>query len=337
MKVPSFLLQETMTTFAADCATPKSSFFLGETVCAKTDNVDLNYPGGRWVHWLRSDLSIAHGSSTTTLITQNPQFFAFVPDQTGTWKVTIAETNDISQTPAVFTVSLAPESVATYDSTCALAQDHFNTGDTVCAKVDPNFTGSRFIYWVDDQGAAVQTDVVSSTSPSATRTMTVAGNYWVYFSDSDGSLRSKHGFTVSDPTQPEVDLAVFKARPSGDVVAGGFITYQVYVTNRGPDTASSVQLTDPQPTNLTFVSATQDSGPAFTQGSPGSTWTIASFQAGAEAFFTYTYQVGSVAAGTEIDNTASISSTTQETHLADNSSTVPAVVVTGSPGATCSL
>ena len=187
-------VQETIATFAADCTTPKSSFFLGETVCAQTDNVDLNFPGGRWVHWLRQDLSIAHGSSTTTLITQNPQFFSFAPDQTGTWKVTIAETGDISQTPAVFTVSLAPESIATYDSTCALAQDHFNTGDTVCAKVDPNFTGSRTIYWVDSQGAAVQTDIVSSTNPSATRTMTVAGNYWVYFSDADGSLRSKHAF-----------------------------------------------------------------------------------------------------------------------------------------------
>ena len=87
-------LVETMDTFAADCTTPKSSFFLGETVCAKTDDVDLGYPGGRWVHWLRQDHSIAHGSSTTTLITANPQFFSFVPDQIGSWKVTIAETGD---------------------------------------------------------------------------------------------------------------------------------------------------------------------------------------------------------------------------------------------------
>src|SRR6185503_4268491 len=103
------LFAETIDTFASDCSTPKSSFTLGETVCAKTDSVDLNFPGGRWVHWLRSDLSIASGSSTTTLITQNPQFFSFVPDQTGSWKVTIAETGDISQTPAVFTVSLAAD------------------------------------------------------------------------------------------------------------------------------------------------------------------------------------------------------------------------------------
>ena len=329
--------QETIATFAADCTTPKSSFLLGETVCAQTDGVDLNFPGGRWVHWLRQDLSIASGSSTTTLITQNPQTFAFTPDQTGTWKVTIAETGDISQTPAVFTVSLAPESIATYDSTCSFAQDGFNTGDTVCAKADPNFTGSRFIYWVNAQGEAVQTDVISSTSPSATRTMNVAGNWWVYFSDSDGSLRSKHAFTVSDPEEPQVDLSVFKSRSSEDVVGGGFITYFIVVGNRGPDTASSVELTDPLPQNLTLVSSTQDSGPAFTQGSPESTWTIASLPRGASATFTYIYQVGSVAAGTEIVNTASVSTTTQEIHPADNTSSISAVVVTGSPGTDCSL
>ena len=76
------VFQETITTFASDCTTPKSSFTLGETVCAKTDNVDLNFPGGRWVHWLRSDNSIAAGSSITTLIISNPQFFSFAPDQT---------------------------------------------------------------------------------------------------------------------------------------------------------------------------------------------------------------------------------------------------------------
>ncbi|MGH9970087.1 MAG: HYR domain-containing protein [Pyrinomonadaceae bacterium] len=343
-RVPLFFsppLAESIDTFAADCTTPKTSFFLGETVCAKTDGVDLGFPGGRWVHWLRQDLSIAHGGSGTTLITANPQFFAFAPDQVGSWKVTIAETGDPSQTPAVFTVSLAPESIATYESTCNLAQDNFTVGATVCAKADPNFSGSRYIYWVDSQGIALQTDVISSTSASATRTMTASGNYWVYFSDSDGSLRSKHAFTVSDPQALVVDLSVFKNRiTSTDVVAGGFITFEIVVGNRGPDTASTVELSDAVPSNTTYASSTQDSGPTFTRTSetPTTTWTIASLPAGASASFTFTYMVDSGAAiGTVITNTALVTSTTAETHTADNSGTGSGTVVGGAPAAECNL
>jgi len=333
-------LVETIDTFAADCTTPKTAFFLGETVCAKTDGVDLNFPGGRWVHWLRQDLSIAYGGSGTTLITQNPQFFAYTPDQVGTWKVTIAETGDDSQTPAVFTVSLGPEAIATYEATCTLAKDNFTAGDTVCAKADPNFSGTRYIYWVDSQGATVQTDIITSTNASATRQMNVAGNWWVYFSDSDGSLRNKHAFTVSDPQQPMVDLSVFKNKVSADVVADGFIDYEIVVSNRGPDTASSVELTDAVPTNLTYVSSTQDSGPAFTrtQETPTTTWTLASLPAGTSASFTFVYQVNSgTPVGTVITNSAVISSTTDEIHTPDNSGANSATVVSGTPSGDCSL
>ena len=332
-------LAETMETFAADCVTPKSAFLLGETVCAKTDDVDLGFAGGRWVHWLRQNLSIASGSSTTTLITTNPQLFAFVPDQTGTWKVTIAEMGDDSQTPAVFTVTQAPESIATYDSTCTFAKDHFNSGETVCAKAEASFSGTRYIYWVDDEGTAIQVDAITSGSPSATRTFTETGNFWAYFSD-DESLRSKHAFSVSDPSEPQVNLGVFKNRITGsDVVAGGFVTYEIRVANRGPDIASTVKLMDAVPLNLTYVTSTQDSGPAFTktQDTPTTTWEIASLPAGANARFSFTYQVGSVAVGDHIENTATVSTTTQETHTPDDTSTDVATVVSGAPGGDCVL
>lgn len=333
-------LVETSDTFAADCTTPKTAFFLGETVCAKTDSVDLNFPGGRWVHWLRQDLSIAYGGSGTTLITANPQFFSYTPDQVGTWKVTIAETGDISQTPAIFTVSLGPESIATYEATCTLAKDNFTVGDTVCANADPNFSGTRYIYWVDSQGATVQTDIITSTNASATRTMNLAGNWWVYFSDSDGSLRTKHGFTVSDPQQPIVDLSIFKTKGSEDVFAGGFISFVIDVGNRGPDTASTVTFTDAIPANTTFVSSSQNSGPIFTcnTDSLSTVCDIASLQAGVTASFTFVYQVNSgTAVGTVIANTANISSTTSEIHTPDNSATASGTVLSGTPPGDCTL
>ncbi|MGH9904165.1 MAG: hypothetical protein ACRD8U_01120, partial [Pyrinomonadaceae bacterium] len=200
---------ETINTFAADCTTPKSSFALGETVCAQTEGVDLNFPGGRWVHWLRPDLSIAFGGSGATDITVNPQTFTFIPDTTGTWKVSIAETGDISQTPAVFTVTGSP-TIATFDgATCTTPQDNFSVGDTVCAKANSNFTGSRLILWVDSQGGVIETDTISPTSPSATFVTTQAGNFRVYLSDGD-ALLARAFFTVSDPGNPTVDLSVLK-------------------------------------------------------------------------------------------------------------------------------
>ena len=340
--LPFSAVAESIDTFAADCTTPKTSFVLGETVCAITDGVDLNYPGGRWVHWLRQDLSIAYGGSGTTLITTNPQTFTFTPDQLGTWKVTIAETGDDSQTPAVFTVTAAPEYIYTYESTCSFAQDAFSlspTSVTVCAKADPNFSGSRYIYWVNSQGETFQADTITSTNASATSTITEAGNYWVYFSDTDGSLRNKHAFTVSDQQNPQVDLAVFKTETSGDVVAGGFISYEVVASNRGPDTASAVTLTDAVPTNVSYVSSTQDTGPAFTRNAetPTTNWSIASLPAGESATFTFTYQVMSTPVGTVISNTANISSTTTEVHAEDNSATTENNVVSGTGGGECTL
>lgn len=336
MNAPLMPFQETIATFAADCTTPKSSFTIGETVCAQTDGVDLNFPGGRWVHWLRPNLSIASGGSGSTDITVNPQTFTFVPDTTGTWKVTIAETGDPSQTPAVFTVTGNPP-IATYDgATCTTLQDSFAVGDTVCAKADNNFTGTRFIFFVDSQGGAIQSNTITPTSPSATFIATTAGNFRVYLSA--GSLIARTFFTVRDPDNPTVDLSVLKYNKTGEMSASTPVSYEILVTNNGPDTASSVELTDAVPSGLTYFSSSQDSGPTFTQTAttPITTWQIASLPSGASARFTITYTVDA-GAGTEVSNTASVTNTADETHNEDNSSTTFDVVGNGGGAPDCSL
>lgn len=330
-------VQETIETFAGDCTTPKSTFFLGETVCAKTDSVDLNFPGGRWVHWIRQDNSIAHGGSGTTDITMNPQTFTFIPDTLGLWKVTIAETGDDSQTPAVFTVIGNPP-IATYDgATCTILQDNFNVGDTVCAKANSNFTGTRFIHFVDSEGGVIQTNTITPTSPSANYVTTTAGNFRVYLTDGDGLL-ARAFFTVSDPENPKVDLSVLKYNKTGEMTFGNAVSYAILVTNNGPDSASTVALTDAVPSGLTYVSSSQDSGPTFTQTQtdPVTTWEIASLPAGATATFTVTYTVNA-AAGTTISNTASITNNTEETHNEDNTSITFDVVASGGGAPECSL
>jgi uncharacterized repeat protein (TIGR01451 family) len=239
-----------------------------------------------------------------------------------------------------------PESIATYEANCTTARQNFTVDSntlnvTVCAKaenLDP-LAGPRSIYWVSPAGNVVQVDSVSSTSPSATRVISALGNWKAYLVDSgDGSARAVYSFTVSDAAQPRVDLSVLKYSKSGELTSGNPVSYEILVTNNGPDSASTVQLTDAVPTNLSYVSSSQDSGSTFTrtQETPTTTWEIASLAPGTSATFTITYTVTG-AAGTSISNTANITNTTEETHSEDNTSTTFDTVATGGGSPDCSL
>jgi uncharacterized repeat protein (TIGR01451 family) len=92
------------------------------------------------------------------------------------------------------------------------------------------------------------------------------------------------------------DLRVTKTGPEV-AAAGADVSYDVTVTNDGPQEGFSVELSDPIPPGMTFVSATQDSGPSFVCSTPavGATGTvtcsIASLAVGASADFTFVFQI----------------------------------------------
>lgn len=354
---------ETIETFAADCTTSKSAFTLGETVCAKTDGVDLNYPGGRWVHWLRQNLSIAYGGSSTTLIINNPQTFTFVPDQLGTWKVTIAETGDISQTPAVFTVN-EPEgdSVAIYQSDCTTPATSFNLGETVCAKISNAPIGlrpQRRLSFENQTGyIAAEANITSdpqtltftlpatATSPFGNDVVDNRGQWKATDASAiNGGLVTSIPFFVRDPAVAVGDLAITNTLTGSNLVAAGSnVSFSVMVENYGPDAATNVQFTDSVPSGATFAAAAQNSGPAFTCSHPSaggtgtSTCTIATLNRGAVAKFTITYQVnGNATAGASITTVANASSATFERNTADNTSKAGAQVIAAAGGGTCTI
>jgi uncharacterized repeat protein (TIGR01451 family) len=360
------LFAESITTYAADCTTPKSAFTIGETVCAVTDGVDLGYPGGRWVHWLRQDLSIAHGGNTETLITTNPQSFSFVPDQLGSWKVTIAETGDISQTPATFTVSDPPgDGVAIYQSDCTTPATSFNLGETVCAKISNAPLGDRPQRQISFQNqtgyiaaeADVTTDPQTLTFTLPTTATSGFGldtvdnrGQWTATSSStiDGAAIVSELFFVRDPAVAVSDLAISKTIVGdGSVGAGGNITFSVILKNYGPDAAAGVELTDAVPGSTTFVSGSQTSGPSFTcvnptaGGTGTSTCTRSTFNQGDVAEFIFVYKVDTgVPAGTEIANVISATSTNHDRFTGDNTSEAGFLVASAGGGGgsgTCTL
>ena len=93
---------ETVTIFAADCTTPQTIFHLGDTVCAKVDNVaggDLN---NIYLEWVTPSGAVLFGSAATTLVTTSPQTFTqLLPTsganvEFGRWHARTANSSDTS-------------------------------------------------------------------------------------------------------------------------------------------------------------------------------------------------------------------------------------------------
>src|SRR5712691_5188338 len=243
------------------------------------------------------------------------------------------------------------ESMATYKANCTTPETSFNLGDTVCAKVVGapvgGVTVQRLFQWANTEPLVVRQNDISSdpqtdsytlptTNTSVVSGVTVdnRGTWRVNAMDtSDGSVRATAFFTVHNPAAAAADLSVSNAArlDSSRPAAGSDVVFVAFVRNDGPDNAAFTALRNSVPSNTTFVSLTQDSGPAFNCVSGGgtSTCTNSSFAAGAEASFSFTVHVNSgTPDGTQITDTADISSVTIERDSANNSSSDTVIVTT---------
>jgi uncharacterized repeat protein (TIGR01451 family) len=144
------------------------------------------------------------------------------------------------------------------------------------------------------------------------------------------TFTSQHGSspTVTVTAPPSADLSVTKSDSPDPVTAGANLTYTLTVSNAGPSDAQTVSLADTLPTGTTFVSLGQGSGPAFSCTTPavGASGAISctrtSLVTAAPQTFTLVVKVGaSVATGTVISNTATVSSSTTDPNSANNTAT----------------
>lgn len=129
------------------------------------------------------------------------------------------------------------------------------------------------------------------------------------------------------------DVAVTKSGPA-TVAAGTTASYTVTVVNNGPSDAMNVTLTDTLPPNTTLATAMQTSGPLFncTQPAAGGTGTIscsiATLATGATATFAFTFNVSAATPPGSLENTATVTSTSNDPTPGNNSSTTAAAVGT---------
>jgi len=127
------------------------------------------------------------------------------------------------------------------------------------------------------------------------------------------------------PLAEQADLEISKADSPDPVTVGDNLTYTITVTNRGPDAATNVVVTDTLPSGVTFVSAS----PGCVHAAGVVTCNLGNIPAGGSV--TITIVVTVTAPGT-ISNTATVTSDTLDPNTANNSDAEPTEVQSGPIG-----
>jgi uncharacterized repeat protein (TIGR01451 family) len=132
-------------------------------------------------------------------------------------------------------------------------------------------------------------------------------------------------FTV---TVTVADLSLTMSASPNPVMTGSNLTYTLAVQNAGSQPALGVALADPLPAGASFASATANAGAVTTPKGNGGTvrWNVGTLASGQSATLTLVVKVGARAA-TALTNTASVSTSSVEINLANNSANVVTSVV----------
>lgn len=211
----------------------------------------------------------------------------------------------------VLTETLPPNTIAVSLTgpagwNCVLASRTCTDTVAMAANSTANFT---FVVTVNATVASgtilAQTDSVNSTT-----------------SDPNAANNSA---SVNTVVADSADLSLTNTPNPIPVQPGGVITYTQVVNNAGPTTATSVTLTNTLPANTTATSFAAPAGWTCTLATL--TCTVATLAPGTPATITYRVTVGgAVAGGTQISETATVSSSLADPNSANNTATANDVV-----------
>ena len=154
----------------------------------------------------------------------------------------------------------------------------------------------------------------------------------------DPGLQHKLAYTaiVHPLDLPGADLAITKTANAASVLSGGSITYTATVTNNGHDAANTVGLLDALPSGTVFRSLIAPATWTCTTPAVGSGGQVScstpSMDNGATAQFVFVVGVPCATAnGTQIVNSAAVSSLTLDPNVAPNNTASVAVTVSNPP------
>ncbi|HEX5731410.1 MAG TPA: BACON domain-containing carbohydrate-binding protein [Blastocatellia bacterium] len=190
---------------------------------------------------------------------------------------------------------------------------HFYTS----ANADPSGFGEGQTFL---DTAIVNTDGAGNASFNLNFAASVTPGHVVTATATNGQ-GSTSEFSQTRAITGSADLSVVKLASPNPVTVGSNITYTITVANNGPDTASSVTVTDNLPATTTFVSCNSTGGGLCGGSGNNRTVTFPSMGSGTSAVITLVTQVNcNVANGTTITNTATVSSLTPDSGSGNNSS-----------------
>ena len=125
------------------------------------------------------------------------------------------------------------------------------------------------------------------------------------------------------------DLAVIKSVGVDPVVAGRELVWILTVENNGPSDAANVVVTDTIPSGVTLMGTVTSQG-SWESGNPDGAvnCSLGTISAGASATITITVSLDPSFTGTSLLNTATVSSSTSDPDLSNNSATEETAVIT---------
>jgi uncharacterized repeat protein (TIGR01451 family) len=192
---------------------------------------------------------------------------------------------------------------------------------------DPLPSGVTFVSATPSSGTCSGTTTVTCNvgavfaGDSATVTLTVkaaapgtATNTASVSSSEPDSNPANNSASASVTINPAADLALTKTASVGSTSLGSGFSYTLKATNAGPDSATGTTVSDPLPSDVSFVSSSTTVGSC--SGTATVTCNLGTLASGASG--TVTIKVKAAKSGTAV-NTAKVSSSTTDLNLANNS------------------
>jgi len=190
--------------------------------------------------------------------------------------------------------------------TCVLATLTCTDNTTMASGTTANFTFTVKVNTGTAPGTIAQTDSVTSTTADPSS--------------------ANNSATVNEQVTGSADLSITNTPNPVPVLAGNTITYTQVVTNAGPSAAATVSLTETLPANTTAQTL---SAAGWTCTLATLTCTDSSLAPSAPATITFVVKVtAGTPAGTQINQTATVTSATSDPNSGNNSATAADVVAT---------